>query len=268
MRLPISETETFGSYLNSLMRRRNIKSDEQIARKAMRLQTVGSDRINVQRRTINNWRNNKNYPRSMKDRQFCLVLDALEATDQERLKLEQFLVDHTETTRASPPPKWLTLFQAHPWIVIFTISLLAGGTVAVGYQIANTANSPNGPAETLSQIPQEMLALSTSGFVLPQSNVVRIDVSQLEKLNSWELYVARNEIYARHGRQFTKETSKCLQNHFMRYEKTNEKGWYQRTESDIFLNETERFNAIQIRNYECNKRGGQINCTGNLSACN
>ncbi len=249
------------------MHLRNIKSDEQIARKATRLQMIGSDRINVQRRTINNWRNNKNYPRSMKDRQFRLVLDALEATDQERLKLEKFLVDHSEITQVGSPPKWRTIFQAHPWIVLLIFGLLTGG-LAVGFSEADSVNNRSETVEIFTQIPHEKLALSTSGFILPQSNDKLIDVSQLEKLNSWELYVARNEIFARHGRRFTKETSICLQNHFSRFKKIDAKGWYQSTEADIILNKIERTNAIKIRNYECNKRGGQMNCTGNLSACN
>ncbi len=42
----------------------------------------------------------------------------------------------------------------------------------------------------------------TAYYVLPESGIRRIDVSELYGLSAWECCVARNEIYARHGRIF------------------------------------------------------------------
>lgn len=42
-------------------------------------------------------------------------------------------------------------------------------------------------------------------YVLPESNVRRIEESELYGLSEWECCIARNEIYARHGRIFRDE---------------------------------------------------------------
>lgn len=48
-------------------------------------------------------------------------------------------------------------------------------------------------------------APSTGGeFILPYSNSMYYSASDLYGLSKWELSIARNEIYARHGRMFTK----------------------------------------------------------------
>ena len=59
--------DTFGEVFSAIISDRKIKSDEQLARKAMRVQARQPSRINIQRRTINNWRNNRSMPRSATD---------------------------------------------------------------------------------------------------------------------------------------------------------------------------------------------------------
>jgi len=63
-------------------------------------------------------------------------------------------------------------------------------------------------------------------YILPASSNRALTKDELADLTAWELKLARNEIYARHGRQFkTKE----LQDYF------NQQSWYQGTiEADHF----------------------------------
>jgi len=56
-------------------------------------------------------------------------------------------------------------------------------------------------------------------FVIPDSNVRELTYDDLRGLSAWELRVARNEIYARHGRQFS-AAAQDLQDYF------NTMPWY------------------------------------------
>ncbi len=88
-------------------------------------------------------------------------------------------------------------------------------------------------------------------FILEHSSTRLVTASELEKLNLEELRIARNEIYARHGRKFK---DKDLQDYF------NSKSWYRGTiEPDKFndnsLSEIEIKNRDLIQEYE-KKIGG------------
>lgn len=79
-------------------------------------------------------------------------------------------------------------------------------------------------------------------YVLADSASHLYTTSELSGLSNWELYIARNEIYARHGRMFQKED---LQNYF------NAQSWYTPlySPSDFdssLLNSTEQQNAATI----------------------
>ena len=63
----------------------------------------------------------------------------------------------------------------------------------------------------------EPAANETGDFILPFSGERRLTEDDLKNLTQQELRIARNEIYARHGRQFT---SRDLQDYF------NSKKWY------------------------------------------
>ncbi len=58
---------------------------------------------------------------------------------------------------------------------------------------------------------------SSPNYVLPDSSSHLYSADELSGLSNWELYLARNEIYARHGRMFQKED---LQSYF------NGQSWY------------------------------------------
>ena len=57
--------------------------------------------------------------------------------------------------------------------------------------------SPSGGADEPSSD-----ASSSQDYILPNSSTELISEQDLEGLSDWELYIARNEIYARHGRGF------------------------------------------------------------------
>ena len=88
--------------------------------------------------------------------------------------------------------------------------------------------------------------LNNCGFVLEDSNLRIISEKDLENLGPLECKIARNEIYARHGRMFVDEQ---LQNYFESCD------WYNGTisaesfELDL-LSDVERENAEFISSYE------------------
>ena len=99
-----TKPEKFGILLTRLMRERGFQSDEQLARRAMMQQRSSQGRINVQRRTINNWRNQKTTPRSISDPQLGLVMGALNLDEAQRIEIERALSE-----APAPPEKATTL---------------------------------------------------------------------------------------------------------------------------------------------------------------
>lgn len=82
-----------------------------------------------------------------------------------------------------------------------------------------------------------------AGYILPNSNKAEIDSGDLKELDSWELTLARNEIYARHGYIFRNAE---IQKYFQT------KKWYKPRGnfSDEDLNEIEKDNIKFILMYE------------------
>ena len=88
--------------------------------------------------------------------------------------------------------------------------------------------------------------VSNSDYMLPDSASHYYSESSLSSLSNWQLFVARNEIYARHGRRFLRDD---LQSYF------NSKSWYHGTVApenfnDGVLNDVERANALTMRSIE------------------
>lgn len=81
---------------------------------------------------------------------------------------------------------------------------------------------------------------SSRGYILPESDTRYYSESELSALSDYELYLARNEIYARHGREFNNQD---LQNYF------KNKDWYtaryspESFDSLVTLNDYEKKNA-------------------------
>lgn len=90
--------------------------------------------------------------------------------------------------------------------------------------------------------------IDSADFILPNSDKVYYSSSDFGGLSDWELYVARNEIFARHGRAFRNAD---LARYFSR------KSWYvPRYSSEEFdsmpspLNDYEKKNADALLAYE------------------
>lgn len=80
--------------------------------------------------------------------------------------------------------------------------------VSLAYECAgNEGFEPIAVATTFEYIPVDSAptyqsSVSSVDYVLPESAYRRYSRSELEQLSLWELYLARNEIFARHGRGF------------------------------------------------------------------
>lgn len=100
-----------------------------------------------------------------------------------------------------------------------------------------------------SQSNEDIGTTKTDGYTLSTSNVALLSTDDLEGLTQSQLELARNEIYARHGRIFTRSD---LQKYF------EQKSWYQGTIepqnfSDSLLSDVEKKNANIIAKYEQSK---------------
>lgn len=67
----------------------------------------------------------------------------------------------------------------------------------------STPSEPSSPTQTSSSMVVRPMDTGTDGYVLPYSDSHAYTQQELSGLSTWELYVARNEIPARHGYIFT-----------------------------------------------------------------
>lgn len=98
------------------------------------------------------------------------------------------------------------------------------------------------PAAQPRRVTQQFRVASNVG-ILPQSQWRRLTEADLVGLSPWELNIARNEIYARHGRPFRKA---IYRNYF------RSQPWYVENPnySDSQLSAVERYNAAFILQYQ------------------
>ena len=83
-------------------------------------------------------------------------------------------------------------------------------------------------------------------YILPGSDSVYLDQTDLQELSAEECRIARNEIYARHGRIFQDDELQEYFEQFSWYE-----GMYGADEfDDSVLNDYEKANLDLISNYE------------------
>lgn len=113
-------------------------------------------------------------------------------------------------------------------------------------QISETGESPFGMSLAGIYYLEEDADYSTCEFVFPNSDTEELSVEDCVGLTSTECRIARNEIYARHGRLFQDEQ---LQGYF------DSCSWYNGTvEPDDFtdemLNDIEKYNLELISEYE------------------
>ena len=98
-----------------------------------------------------------------------------------------------------------------------------------------------------------LITTITDDYVLPDSSSRTYSESELRELTNYELYIARNEIFARHGRMFNNED---LQAYF------GSKDWYHPTVAADDFDESV-FNSSEKQNIETmakieNERGSQF----------
>lgn len=86
-----------------------------------------------------------------------------------------------------------------------------------------------------------------SSYILPESGTKLLSTSDLQGLNAQQLRIARNEIYARHGRTF-KDAE--LQNYFASCSWYKPNSAYNYANESSNLNSIEKQNVITIKNYE------------------
>ncbi|WP_458627070.1 YARHG domain-containing protein [Winogradskyella sp. PC D3.3] len=77
-----------------------------------------------------------------------------------------------------------------------------------------------------------------------KASFMKLDINDLKKLTQWELNIMKNEIYARYGYKFTKNSK--MDNYF------RTKDWYRPEHNDVtnFLNEIEIYNIGIINQLE------------------
>lgn len=110
--------------------------------------------------------------------------------------------------------------------------------------IKATATPSSSAAVSASPTPAADEKVSITGdYVISDSNSRVIETSELAGLLPWELKVARNEIYARHGREFVHKDMQCY---------FDTKSWYSKNSdfSETDLTSTEIKNISIILEYE------------------
>lgn len=105
---------------------------------------------------------------------------------------------------------------------------------------SSTNNNTNNSSSETSR------AYAVSGYIFYDSDSRYLTSADLKGLSSWELRIARNEIYARRGRLFNDSS---LQNYF------NGCSWYNgyispKNFDDDSLNKVEKYNVNLIKKYE------------------
>ena len=133
-------------------------------------------------------------------------------------------------------------------------------SAATEQQASSSASTPSSTGQSAAtdtgttSTPQPSAAAQTpvsSDYVLPDSATRLYSRGELEPLDNFTLYVARNEIFARHGRIFSNQD---LRDYF------GSKSWYHGTidpkdfdagyEAGGYLNDTERANVNTIKDVE------------------
>lgn len=85
---------------------------------------------------------------------------------------------------------------------------------------ASAVKTTDATASALLGSQAQQNSAAQGGYVIADSSTRELSDADVAGLDAWNLYLARNEIYARHGRQFTNQD---LQNHF------SSCPWYQGT---------------------------------------
>lgn len=112
---------------------------------------------------------------------------------------------------------------------------------SLDYSIVETTASALGYSiiETTASTDMDSMMVMQGEYILPDSATKYLTDADIEGLTADELRLARNELYARHGRKFNDEE---LLAYF------NGKSWYQGTIEPNNFDETSRFNDYEKKN--------------------
>lgn len=118
-----------------------------------------------------------------------------------------------------------------------------------GFAVGSVDNATtDGQAQVEPEVTEEGNGISNEDYILPESNTRYYTNEELDLLTQEEVKLARNEIYARHGRIFSKDMT--VKEYF------ESKDWYEGTVDEVLdtdLNEFEIGNRDLIVTYETEK---------------
>lgn len=108
-----------------------------------------------------------------------------------------------------------------------------------GKYITITADATNGSYDKNTVYEISSMTYYSGDYILPDSGTKLLNKSDIQKLTKDELGLARNEIYARHGRKFQME---IYQNYF------EDKSWYKVNPNYDYSNDNSNLNSIELSN--------------------
>lgn len=122
------------------------------------------------------------------------------------------------------------------------INISGESLISTGILISPTAVQSSG-ASTAVATKTSTTSTNSSDYIISNSDTGVITESELTSLTPWQLKVARNEIYARHGREFVHKDLQC---YFAK------KSWYKIDSgfNESSLSTTENKNVATIKTYE------------------
>lgn len=123
------------------------------------------------------------------------------------------------------------------------LSVSQESSLAASQGVSGTSRPQNadGSSEEILTDPYPITETETCFYLLPESSYQRLTAEDVEEMTAQELMLARNEIYARHGRLFIAEDVKS-------YFETQD--WYEGTiQPEDFIDEQE-LNEVELRNIQ------------------
>ena len=118
------------------------------------------------------------------------------------------------------------------------------------------ANASDAQAAQSESVGENDGGVSDDDYILPESNSRYYSRDELEKLSDWELWMARNEIYARHGRIFSNEEAQSYFESKSWYEGLFDGATYDKNGKPRVANEFEAANCDLIERIE-RERGSE-----------
>lgn len=136
----------------------------------------------------------------------------------------------TQGFLAPPNPPWWNLIAKFDWhrVTLCLAAIFIAGA-AIVYMVKQPSPPPPPPLPSVTglprpQLPYSQMRIGNDGFVISDSDIRELSDAEILRLNGWELYLARNEIFARRGRI---ATARCLVSHFENHRKRPDgTGWY------------------------------------------